>query len=60
MTFSLFSSDGKKLENHVFRNQPKGENIFSKYIKGISKGGTFILTIETDFEKATQKIIIVP
>jgi hypothetical protein len=58
--FSLYSIEGKKIEDQVFKNQSMGENIFSKYVKGITKGGTYNLTIETDYEKATQKIIIEP
>lgn len=56
--FSLYSIDGQKIEDQVFKNQPSGENTFSKYVKGITKGGTYVLTIETDYEQATRKIII--
>lgn len=58
--FSLYSVEGKKIEDQLFKNLPVGENTFSKYLKNIRKGGTFILTIETEYEKATQKIIIQP
>lgn len=58
--FSLYSINGKKIEDQIFKNQAKGENTFSKYVRAIKAGGTYILTIETDYEKATQKIIIEP
>jgi hypothetical protein len=56
--FSLYSMEGKKIEDEIFKNKPAGETTFSKYVKDILKGGTYILSIETDYEKATQKIII--
>lgn len=56
--FSLFSLDGKKIEDHIFKNLPLGENTFSKYVHSITKGGTYLVTIETNYEKATQRIII--
>jgi hypothetical protein len=57
---SIFSIDGKKIEDQVYENQPVGENTFTKKVKGLSNGGTYILSIETDYEKATRKIIIEP
>jgi hypothetical protein len=58
--FTLYSEEGKKIEDQLFKNLATGENTFSKYSRNIRKGGTFILTIETEYEKATQKIIIQP
>jgi hypothetical protein len=37
-----------------------GENTFQPDTKNLSSGGTFILTVETQYEKATQRIIIDP
>jgi len=58
--FSIYSIEGKKIEDQVFKNQLLGENTFSKHVRGITKGGTYILKIETDYEKAIQQIIIEP
>jgi hypothetical protein len=58
--FTLYSEEGKKIEDQLFKNLAAGENTFPKYSRNIRKGGTFILTIETEYEKATQKIIIQP
>lgn len=58
--FSLYTLNGKKIEDQVFKNQAAGEYSFSKHIKGLSKGGSYLLTIATDYENATQKIIIEP
>jgi hypothetical protein len=55
---SLYNIDGKKIEERVLTNLQIGENIFQRKIKNLDLGGTYILTIETPYEKATQKIII--
>lgn len=57
---SLYSIDGKKIEERVLTHLTLGENTFHRKIKNLSLGGTYILTIETPYEKATQKIIIEP
>jgi hypothetical protein len=50
--------DGKKIEEKVLSNLVVGENIFQSKIKNLR--GTYLLTIETPFEKSTQKIILKP
>lgn len=57
---SLYSIDGKKIEEKVLTHLNMGENNFHQKIKNLKTGGTFILTIETPYEKATRKIIIEP
>ena len=57
---SLYSVDGKKIEERVLTNLVLGENTFQRKIKNLELGGTYFLTIETPYEKATQKIIIEP
>lgn len=57
---SLYSMDGKKIEESILHNLNLGENTFKKKIKNLESGGTYFLTIETPYEKATQKIIIKP
>lgn len=57
---SLYTIDGKKIEERVLNNLTIGENTFQRKIKNLDLGGTYILTIETPYEKATQKIIIEP
>lgn len=47
-----------KIEERILYNLQIGENIFQRKIKKLDLGGTYILTIETPYEKATQKIII--
>ncbi len=57
---SLYSIDGKKLEDKTFSNLQIGDNTYFRKIENLDLGGTYILTIETPYEKATQKIIIEP
>lgn len=57
---SIYSIDGKKIEESVLTNLVLGENSFQRKIKNLEFGGTYILTIETPYEKATRKIIIEP
>lgn len=57
---SIYSINGKKIEEKVLTNLVLGENTFQRKIKNLDLGGTYILTIETPYEKATQKIIIEP
>ncbi len=57
---SLYSIDGKKIEDRILNNLQIGENTFQRKIKNLDLGGTYILIIETPYEKATQKIIIEP
>ncbi len=57
---SIYSIDGIKTEERVLTNLVLGENTFQHKIKNLDLGGSYILTIETPYEKATQKIIIKP
>jgi hypothetical protein len=55
---SLFSIDGRKIEEFILNNLSGGENIYQPKIEKSKLKGTYVLTIETLYEKATQKIII--
>ncbi len=57
---SLYRNDGKKIEEKVMKNLKVGENTFQRKISNLDKGGIYFITIETPYEKATQKIIIEP
>ncbi|MFZ4400889.1 MAG: hypothetical protein ACOYO1_12710 [Bacteroidales bacterium] len=57
---SIYQIDGKKIEDTIFKNKPAGENTYKKKIRKITEKRIYILTIETDYEKAIQKIIIEP
>lgn len=56
--FTLYSADGRKVEDRMFHNQPSGDQEYSNNIQEFKAGGTLILSLETDYEKATQKIIL--
>lgn len=57
---SIYTITGKKIEDRVFEKMPAGENVFEKRIRNIEKGGVYMVTIETDYEKATQRIVYEP
>ena len=57
---SLYRIDGKKIEERVLTNLVPGENTFQRKIRNLDMGGTYILIIETPYEKATQRIVIEP
>ncbi|MBL7923075.1 MAG: T9SS type A sorting domain-containing protein [Bacteroidia bacterium] len=59
-TISLYRSDGLKIEDKVLNDLRIGENTYSRKINNLDQGGIFYLTIETSYEKATQKIVIEP
>lgn len=55
---SIFSIDGKLIEQKNIENLKLGENIYQAKTNKIKYGGTYLLVIETPNEKSTQKIII--
>jgi len=55
---SLRSMDGQKIADEVLKNQSPGEHRFSKKVNSMIKGGTYLLIVETDYEKATLKIVV--
>jgi hypothetical protein len=57
---SIYSLEGKKIEEKILTNLTIGENTYIRRIRNLDKGGTFIITIETPYEKAIQKIVIEP
>jgi len=59
-TISIFSLEGKKIEEKVLGNIALGENTYHRKIRNLDAGGSYILTIETQYEKATQRILIEP
>lgn len=57
---SLYSVDGVLIEDGVFENLKIGDNTFRGKINNLDLGGIYILTIETPYERAMQKIIVDP
>lgn len=57
---TISDASGKLIENTVLKNLQAGENTYSKRIKNRINGGIYYITIETTYEKATQKIIVEP
>ena len=57
---SLYSIDGKIIEERILNDVQMGENTFQQIIKNTDLGRTYILTVETPYEKAALKIMIKP
>lgn len=57
-TISILDSKGNLIEKTVLNNTYVGENTFSKFIDKIASVGTYFVTIETKYEKSTQKIVV--
>lgn len=56
----LFTLDGKKVDEQLLKNKPTGKHVYSRKMKQLMKGGTYMLILETESEKTVQKIIIEP
>ncbi len=54
---TLTDINGRVIENTILKNQIMGENIYKKEMKA-KTNGIYFLTIETDYEIATRKIIV--
>ncbi len=54
----IFDIKGRIIENMVLNNQVLGKNIYQQAIEDSVINGVFFITIETPYEKCTQKIII--
>ncbi len=57
---SLYSISGEKIEEKVLKNLNTGENTYRYKIMNPGNSKTYILTVETPYEKASRKIIINP
>jgi len=57
---SLYNIEGKKIEEKILTDLNLGENTYQRKIRKLNAGGIYFLTIETPFEKASQKIVIEP
>lgn len=57
---SLYNVKGKKIEEQTFTNVEAGEQTYKRNIKGLENGGVYMLTIETAYESAQQKVVIEP
>lgn len=57
---TIINANGKLIENIILKDALQGENMYSRKIRRLTKGGIYFVTIETPYEKATQKIIVEP
>ncbi|NEN24374.1 T9SS type A sorting domain-containing protein [Cryomorpha ignava] len=58
VTINIQDANGRLIENTTLKNLKVGENTYSKEIEQIVNGGMYYITIETGYEKATQKIVV--
>lgn len=57
---SIYDAAGKLLESTVLKNLNTGGNTQTRKIKNFTAAGVYFITLETSYEKATQKIVIDP
>ncbi len=55
---SIYDAGGKLLESAVLKNLSIGGNTQYRKIKNFTAAGVYFITLETAYEKATQKIVI--
>lgn len=55
---TIYDSNGNWIESTILSNLKVGENIYSKQIEGVKKRGIYLISLETESEKASQKIVI--
>ena len=58
LRYTLLTVDGKKIEEKIFSEMPPGEYTFEQDMIDLNSEGTYLITLETNYEKFTQKIII--
>lgn len=58
VTLNITTIDGKVVEQKTYKNMPAGEHTIATLVKQANSGGTFLVTIATQYEKATQQIIL--
>lgn len=57
---SIYDAGGKLLESVELKNLKTGSNTQNRRIKNYAASGVYFMTLSTAYEKATQKIIVVP
>jgi hypothetical protein len=50
--------EGQIIEETIIPKANKGENFYQPKLKDSFLSGTFMVTLETDYEKVTQKIVV--
>lgn len=55
---SIYNLDGTLVEENSLTDLHLGENTIQRNIGNLKPGGTYLITLETAYERATQKIVI--
>lgn len=58
VTITITDLKGNLIHETTLKNQQIGENKYSHYIENISNGNVYFVTVEIDYEKSTQKLIL--
>ncbi len=60
LTLSIFNAKGEIIDKSILKSINIGENDIKKKIPGLLTGGVYFITLESPYEKASQKIILEP
>ena len=55
---SIYDMNGKVIENTTLQGMTAGKHTFEKRSSDFVRGGKYILTVETEYEKAIRKVIM--
>jgi hypothetical protein len=55
---SIFDLKGVLINKTILKNVNKGKNLYTKEINDLTNGSVYLISLETSFEKITQKLII--
>lgn len=58
VTVQILSAEGKLISSNTLKNKPAGKHDFSEEIKQLVESGIYIVRIQTNYETATQHIIL--
>lgn len=57
---TILDSQGKLIDNSILQEVQVGKNLIAKKIDNLIAGGVYFITLETNVDKAVQKIIVKP
>jgi len=60
LTLCIFDAKGEIIDKTILKSIKVGENDIKKKIPGLLTGGVYFITLESPYEKASQKIILEP
>lgn len=58
LTMRVFDAEGRLLHEKTYKGLASGENYITRKLRGLDKKGVFMITLETPYETATQKVLL--